>query len=495
MATLTERLDQAHPTYAEMLPYWDAVAAVLEAQKPDTEKKPNRIKASLNRNPIDVDETYNRRCKDAVFSPWYQRLRDGVVGLMLRHPIMVNNASPEIESDLQDVNLLGDNLQSFASSLFKASVDNGWAWIQLEYPDSQAQSLADARALGDRPYWSILRARAIDDWRYGISSVNGRQQYGFTYLKQKSEKIELDDEGIYRINEYCYEYTLEGGAVQVQIYRRLENDSEWSPLDSTVINRPFIPFVPITEDSKLLRPRSPAMFSIAQLNIQHFQLGYLLDNILWQVAHPIANWFVLGEESARDRDEMSQAISSALTMSEFGTMLPIGASAQWMVCPSDGVAPIVQRIEKVEALMGQLSLATLTAPKNVAESGISKQLDRVQSNSIMSNIAQSLQDGLNLALWYHAQMRDVPEAPMCEVNRDFDPVDVDPQILAIWNKMVADKQMTLESLLFEIKRLAWIGDHFDPDQELEKLAAEREKDIQPQAVDFMRYADQLGGSR
>lgn len=485
MAALDDRISQVHPCYAAMFHHWETVAAVRDGQNASDEAP---IKGSLFRNPIDTDDRYYQRKKQAVFSPWYSRLVAGVVGLMLRKPITFQ-ASEAIATDLEDVDLLGDNLQAFSGDLFQAAIDDGWVWIRLEYPDSDAQNLAQARARGDRPYWSMIRAVEVLDWDYGLASENGKMRQGFRYLKHKALETVRTDDMMLQVVTRCYEYYLEDGSVRVAVSQYEEGDgdgdeSHWVSLEERTLNYPFIPWVPVTTKSKLLTAQAPPMLAIAQLNIRHYQLNYQLDNLIYNVAHPVVVWRVLDEVSRNSDEELqaqSMAISAAMTKNDSGVLIPTSGGAEWLTCDPRAIAPLESQIMQCENQMGKLSLATMTSPKNVAESAESKQLDRTQSDSIMAAIAQNLEDALNLALYYHQYMRgESGEQPSCQVNRDFNPVAADAAIFNLFTTMQRERQLTLKTMLEQCK----LHDLFIGDLDVEEELAAIDEEFGTMTVDM-----------
>jgi hypothetical protein len=126
----THGVDAPCNAYEQMRPWWDVIKSV-KGGTPDIRKGG---KAFLPHEPFEREDAYGRRLGRSCFAPWYVRLVRGVVGMVLRKPIALQDVVPAIESHLDNINLLGDDLNSFAREVFEAAIDFGYTGIFVNYP-------------------------------------------------------------------------------------------------------------------------------------------------------------------------------------------------------------------------------------------------------------------------------------------------------------------------------------------------------------------------
>jgi hypothetical protein len=163
---------------------------------------------------------------------------------------------------------------------------------------------------------------------------------------------------------------------------------------------------------------------------------------------------------------------------------PVGLSVNnALAMPPEGDAMYVepassafdaQRAE-LEALveeMSMLGLVALTKQKNVAESGLSKTLDRIDANSMLSIISKDIEQTLQVAINLAAEYAGI-EPPVVAIDRDFNTEPMQgPEITAVntlFTSGLLDQQTALELL----KRGEILTDEMDVEEIL--AAAETEQ--------------------
>jgi len=80
---------------------------------------------------------------------------------------------PELEEMLRDADLDGRSLNAFMKDASTWSSVFGHAWVIVSKPNVGAVTQADERALGVRPYLSLLTPMVVLDWDY-TRAANGR---------------------------------------------------------------------------------------------------------------------------------------------------------------------------------------------------------------------------------------------------------------------------------------------------------------------------------
>lgn len=436
--------------YQEAQAHW----AVIETIKAGTSAVRSQGEAFLPLEPFENDKAYKRRCDRSTLSPWYTRLVRGLVGMVLRKPIALQNAAKEITAQLDNINLLGDDLNSFAREVFESAIDYGYTGILVDYPRSNAVLLNEEKENGDRPYWIHYSAPDIIGWRYSIAQ--GRRI--FTQLRIKCTELEPDGDFGEKLVDRIKVYDLTEMGVRWRLFQ--EVDDAWKTVDEGMISLPYIPFAFVSTD-KGRSSKTPPMLEVAHLNVKHFQLSSDLDHALHLCAMPKLVLFGYDTENG----DIAMGADEAIVFQD-----PTG-KAEWISPDVGTFEPLASRIGEIEAQMAVLGLSTLVSQKNVGESAEAKKLDRTQGDSIMAVIAQGLQDAFDLCLEYHAAYLKVT-APTCQINRDFDVAQLTPQAIDTFSKLQQAGQISPETLLMLLKKGEVFDDEFSIEEELARLQSE-----------------------
>jgi hypothetical protein len=170
---------------------------------------------------------------------------------------------------------------------------------------------------------------------------------------------------------------------------------------------------------------------------------------------------------------------------------PVGLSVNnALAMPPEGDAMYVepassafdaQRAE-LEALveeMSMLGLVALTKQKNVAESGLSKTLDRIDANSMLAIISKDIEQTLQVAIDLAAEYAGI-EAPVVAIDRDFNTEPMKGQEITAINTLFTSGLLDQQTALELLKRGEVFDDSFDVEEILANAEAEQLKDMEQQ---------------
>lgn len=449
--------------YQQMQGNW----AVIDAVRGGTPEIRANGEAYLPLEPFEKPEAYKRRLKRATLTPWYTRLVRGLVGMVLRKPVTVLDVSDRVQEDLDNINLLGDDLNSFSREVFEAAIDYGYTGLFVDYTRVEgAQTLAEEMAIAPRPYWIHYTAPEIIGFRY---SMAGNRRV-FTQLRIRCNEIKPDGDFGEKEVEQIKVYDLaDGGVVQWRLFE--EVDSRWEAVDSGVLSLPVIPFTFVYTNTKKALVVQPPMLEVAYLNIKHLQLSADLDHALHISANPKFCLFGYDPENG----DIVASVDEALIFEN------VEGRAEWVAPPPTSFDSLEKRIDKTEEQMAVLGLSTMVGQKNVGESAEAKKLDRTQGDSIMAVISQGLQDAFDLCLEFHAAYLS-EEPGTCQVNRNYDVASLDPQAIAAFSNLHSKGQISLETLLGLLKRGEIFEDEFDIEEELKLIEAEFKTEAAPPVI-------------
>ena len=184
---------------------------------------------------------------------------------------------------------------------------------------------------------------------------------------------------------------------------------------------------------------TPPLLPIANLNILHAQRQADQQFALHVAAMPI---LVLKAWEDND-DEIALSANSALVMGPDSDAFYIEPASQAFQAQADF-------LEDLEEQMRSLGISTLFSQTYVGETAAAKQLDRSDSDSMLSVVAQDLekclQNAIDMAGAYVNR-----ETPIVSVARDFDLQKLDgPQVaqyLSLWSQGAISHQTLLEMLV------------------------------------------------
>ena len=342
----------------------------------------------------------------AVLSPFLTRLSDQAAGLICRKPITLQPREEDgvvdeyWENFIKDVDGYGTDIDAFARRLVLDSLLYGHSAILVDFPSTEpAPNLQVERQLGLRPYWLNVRADQILGWR-------------------KNEDSPLAPIGQIRINEYVQENVGRFADRIVRQIRVLEQGSwsiwrkgpdGWFEYQSGTTSLPVIPLA-VTYSGKVGELIShPPLLPIANLNILHSQRQADQQFSLHVAAMPIL--VLKGWDDAGD-NEIALSANSALVMGP-------DSDAKYVEPASQAFEAQQAFITELENQMRNLGISTLFNQTYVGETAEAKAMDRSDSDSLLSVVAQDLekclQNALDMAGAYVGR-----ETPMVHVARDFD---------------------------------------------------------------------------
>ena len=137
--------------------------------------------------------------------------------------------------------------------------------------------------------------------------------------------------------------------------------------------------------------------------------------------------------------------------------------------------------------MANLGVTILARQKNAAESGLSKQLDRADSNSMLARLSQELEQTLQQAIDWAAEYSG-QDAPKVVIDRDFDHErfqgDMITSLTNLYTNGLLDKETTLKLLQF--------GEVIPPEFDIEEIMSAAEvEELDNMEMDLQKQEAQM----
>ena len=421
-----------------MEPHWGLIETLLGG----TYKIRKGHRKFLPQEPRELDESYDNRLQRSVLAPYYLRLERMLAGMLTRKPVRLDDVSDVIREQLFDVDLQGNDLQTWLFATSRQCIRYGHVGVLVDAPAANQNG---------RPYWVSYTPRDILGWRSEIK--DGKQE--LTQLRL-SEKIVVPD-GLYGEKQVEQVRVLTPGAFEIH---QKDQKGDFVVVEEGRTSLSKIPFSVAYSNRMGVLESLPPLADIAELNLQHYQVQSDLSNQLHISAVPMLALF--GFPAAAE--EISAGPGEALA-------LPEGAAAQYIEPAGNSYDAQFRRLEQIAAQINELGLAAVLGAKLVGETAEAKRIDRSQGDSTMMVVAQQMQDMIDNSLRFSADYMQERNPGSSLVNRDFMGTRLEPQEIQALLQLYTAGTITQETLLLQLEAGEVLGDDFDVEQELEATQA------------------------
>jgi len=440
------------PTYWGMWQQWQPVVAVLSG----TAGLALRSETYLPKLPREPDDYHGRRCSRGVLSPYFARIIKAATGLILRKPITLTGGDEAWWATWRkDVNRHGSCLEEFCTKvLFDALAYGHCGWLVDQQQDAGVISLADQLANPVLPYFVRYETGNVIGWREANGGAGG-------HLGQlRLREVVSEAWGAFGEEQFRQVRVLEPGKWATYRVRRTDNPQEpeqWYEHQAGETGLGDVPFTVVYSQRDGLLRSTPPLLEIANLNLQHYALQAQLLHCLHVAAQPML--VVKGWDQANNN--LNVGVNNALS-------LPVEGNAFYIEPASQAFQSLQDELASLENQMANLGVAILAKQKNVAESGLSKQLDRADSNSMLAVISKDLEASLQEAIDWVATYAGV-EAPVVALDRDYNADPVDAQTIDALARLFTADIIDQRTLLEVLRRGEVFGDDFDPEAIMERV--------------------------
>jgi hypothetical protein len=307
----------------------------------------------------------------------------------------------------------------------------GRVGVLIEYPQSSTDgmTLAQVQEMNIRPYFHTYKVEAIRNWK--IERINNKAMLSQVRLHEIVD--ESVDEFETKEVEQLRVLDLDEGRYRVRLYRKVkdkwvEYQEPFYPLrNGSFMNE--IPFVVFSADGLSFDVKKPPLMGLVNINLAHYLTTAIKERAEFFTGAP-------------------QPVIVGITSQEADGGLGIGSTTAWAFSNPDakafylefsgkGLGSLRESLKDKEQMMASLGAQMLVPETRRNESTETAAMRHMGENSILSNIAQTLSEGINKCLEFAAEWMGVVPAEI-ELNRDFMPTPMTPQML---KELVASWQM------------------------------------------------------
>lgn len=394
--------------YNQMKAEWDMSDTLWEG----TQAMRDAGEQYLPKYEAESSSDYTARKDATVLFNMFSRAIIAATGKVFKKPITLQqDQGKEIGKDLQEwidnIDGEGKTLNAFAKDLFQDVLRHGLCHFMVDMSLSNAETRAEQKRRGERPYWVKMEAPEIIGWRFEVrGGVKRLTQLRRMYSVR--EPLGLFDEVIIkRVAVY------EPGVYQ--IYQQ-GNDKNWSLIEEGTLGVDYIPLVTVYSDRIGFMRAHPAFLNLAYKNIEHWQSCSDQRHILrWaRFAIPvISGW---------------DATSDTLTFGPSSLVKLTDPAAKMYFAEHSGAA-IESGFKDLEQLKDEMAYLALDPFLRRQPGGgkditaTARILDETGANSSLANWAISLKNGIETGLQYTAGRIGEEFEGSIAINEDFARID------------------------------------------------------------------------
>ena len=232
----------------------------------------------LPRHPAENDRIYQERARKTVLRNYFRRTVHKLVGQVFSEPLNIEKAIPEpLAALLEDVDLTGRGLTSFAQGWFEDAVVCGLSHVMVDFPAICEEKRQEASDISPRPYAVHIPAHHLLFWEWEMGLVG-------PYLKE----IRILEEGSQRIGgeEKNTQYVRIVKPDHWCRYRKDEN-RRWEIEAEGENSLGAIPLVTLYTNRTGFMEAAPPLEDLAWLNLEHYQIRSDQRNALNVASFPI----------------------------------------------------------------------------------------------------------------------------------------------------------------------------------------------------------------
>lgn len=435
---------------------WDLIADLMGG----TARMRSVRERHLPRWPLEDACDYDVRVKTATLFPAYARTVAVLTGKPFSQSITIGDDVPEpIKLCLEDADREGRDVTSFAAPVFADALTYGISGILVDCPPSNgARTLRDEREAGVRPYLVHVKHDDVLGWR----SENHDGTTALTQLRLR-ETVEEPD-GLYGTKTIEQVRVLTPG--RWEVHRKVKDETTkvetWRMVKAGDTSLDFIPYVPIYGYRKEYMVGVPPMLELAYLNVEHWQSKSDQQTILHVARVPL------------------------LLLKCLGATNDVAASPGWGIKTDERDAE-VGFVEHSGAAIeaGRLSLldledrmrqvgAELLVIKPGNTTVVQTRSDNEPAMCDLQRITRSLEDGLNLALYYMARFLKLDKGGKVSIYSDFGVSNLSEASAQLVVDMPDKGLLTKSTALREMQRRGVLGADVDVEKEVAEATAEKQ---------------------
>lgn len=416
------------------------------------------------------ESSYKNRLARAVFTNYYRKTIDTVVGIIFNKPIQLSGDNNKMMSEhWDDLDLSGTVGDILVAKLFREALNKGESWVLLDMP-KPPKNLSRKDLGRFRPYWMVIEPEKVIDFQY--APVDGVDTLVYLKIKDVVKR---------RTRSY-----VEKDVARYRVYRLVRNVVKWEVHEEDPLSRSretlkksgemSIGMIPAV---RLKLEDHPPFDDLLEHNKLHYRVSSDKHYNLHLSSIPLLT--VLGFDTGVDENGKRKDPKISIGVNRAFVSTNVNAKLAWVTCPTDAVEISNAVEEKLEEKMAKLGLEVLKTKQEVTAT--QRMLDGDEESTKIQYYIRNLTDTAEQALVIHAKMAGFNQSGSIEINDDFMSAIMGAEDIASLLKLkdsgVISRDTTRKSVAHNSKLLP---KDFDLEAEEEKI--QKEQASYPSLSDF-----------
>ncbi len=278
--------DVTSSAFDTMVPQWRLIDTVLAG----TAAMRAAGETYLPRHEQETGDSYQTRLDNNVLLNTTEKTLDDLTKKPFSEPPKADEELPEVlvEEFFNDVDRLGNNLQSFCHNTFRSALAKGFTHLLIDMPkaeptpDGSPRTLEDDRRQAMKPYWVHVCAEQVIFARTTL--IAGREMYSHVRILECYKEVD----GFGEVEKQQIR-VLEPGSVTIWRPMKQPNGKvEWAVFESWPVALTFVPMVTFYAGKREgVCLAKPPLLDLAYLNVAHWQSSADQRHILRVARFPI----------------------------------------------------------------------------------------------------------------------------------------------------------------------------------------------------------------
>ena len=432
--------------YDEMVPHWEMVDALLGGT---ATMRAHGLKY-LPQHENETDKNYKNRLKMTTLLPAFEDVLNKLSGKPFVKDIVLGESIDEqIKEWCNDIDLQGNDLTSFARTLFRDGLARGFTHILIETPqapvreDGSAPTKQDEKDLNLRPYFVHIPATSLFA-AYATVGRDGKEVVNHIRISESEvQRDGFDEKLVERVR------IIEPGK-HILWEKRLGKWTEVETIATGTNKVCLVTFYTTKSGFMLCKPR---LIELAHKNIEHWQSSSNQKNCL-----TVARFPILGGSGVAKTDG-KQAVGPRVMLTTED------AAGRYYYIEHTGAALEAGRkeLEDIKLEMAMHSAKLLMKPGNETATG--KAIDTAEQLSEMQEMVVALEDALEQALILAAELANIDTSDKdkfsVDVFKDFGISMGDVASLDALLKLRTAGEISREAIIAEFKRRDVLSSGYD----------------------------------
>lgn len=441
--------DNKSRQYQAMEPHWalpDALMGGTNAMRGSLSLKGRPGSQFLPAHEGESVERYNARARMTFLRNFYKKTLKQLVGRLLQEGVKADADVPgALAAILGDVDLCGNDVSVFAAHLAECAIHKGGAFVLVDAQDAAAENLGDQVRVGIRPYLVSYDLSDVLGVRYDI--VGGQEVITQARIRRTREVAD-GDFGAREVEEIVvYEPD------RIRVYTKAK--SGWELTEDRANPAGVVTLVAIGLNPVGPFEYRPALETLAEMNLEHFQIRSDQRNALAVSSFPIPC------ASGWDADK-----DSAIVFGPYNMLATSDPQGKFYYLESNGTA-VAAGQKELDALEDRMTHFGLQFQAEKVMTATEAGNEHERATSELADWGNRIAYGLTQALHFMALRLGLPQ----EGKLTIEPPDPVRQAVVQEADVLLKSRMAGEisrrEYRIEIKRLGVAGEQFDPEAEVE----------------------------